>query len=87
MASYRSLESNTFVSPNINGIGKLCQNVPTTTQGAHLQAAVFMDEALVQNPHFAALNEPDLQCSLLQRDSDLDNTVFEKGRTILMTLL
>lgn len=87
MASFRSLESNTFISPNINGIGRLCQNIPTSTQAAYPRVAAFMDEALVQNPLSAASNEPNLQCSLLQRDSDLANTMFEKGRNILMTLL
>jgi hypothetical protein len=64
------------MSLNKNGTGRPCQTDSTNTQAACSRVLVFMTEALVDNPFPAALNNANLQYSLLKRDSDLSNCMF-----------
>lgn len=81
-----SLESDAFISININSTGRPRWNVPASTQ-AETRNVVFIDEALVPDPLFALLNKPNFQCSLLQKNSDSANILLQKRRNILVTLL
>lgn len=67
-ASIWYLVSYAFISPNINGTGKPCQNVPASTWVVHPRTASLKGEVLAHDPLSAGSNEPNLQCLLFQKD-------------------